>query len=180
MAWRAGWGWWYNLAGPGLAVASVGVLIGYGRRVVPPRGVVYAAAAALLGLAMLTKWVNRSIDILSALNGQLVLAAVGWWAWVVWRSLAAKLGSAPRRLALGAALLALAAAGVWADARFAQPHPLMRSTSPLVRVADRLDTFPNPINALRRDLPVSEWPAPSTTLRWRSSATAPPRPSGWR
>src|SRR5262249_31323979 len=67
--WGTAWGYWYNLAGPGLAVASVGLLLGYRRGSSPPRSVLYAAGAALLGLAMLFKWLNRSIDVVWSLNG---------------------------------------------------------------------------------------------------------------
>jgi hypothetical protein len=159
MEWHGGWGWWYNLAGPGVAVASVGVFVGCGRRGAP-REVAYGAAASLLGLAMLFKWVNRSIDVLWALNGGLVLAAAGWWACVAWRSLAAKLEHPTRRALAATALLVLLVLGVWADAHFAKPDPLLRSTSPLVRIADRLDTYPNLINALRRPIEPFEVPPP--------------------
>jgi hypothetical protein len=159
MTWRTGWNSWFNLIGPGIAIASVAAFIGYGRRGVPPRGVVYAAVTSLLGLAMLTKWVNRSIDIVWALNGGLVLAAAGWWTWTAWRS-----GTAGRsvasRLATGTALVGLLVLGVKYDAKVAQPHPLLRTTSPLVRIADRLDSFPNPINAARKEYPPTEWPTP--------------------
>ena len=85
MNWNRGWSYWYNLAGPAIAIASVGVMIGYGRRKeTPPRGVLYAALASLLGLAMLFKWVNRSIDILWGLNGVLVVASAWWWILVGW------------------------------------------------------------------------------------------------
>jgi len=157
--WRMGWGYWYNLAGPGVAIASVAAYIGYGRRGVPPRGVVYAAIASLLGLAMLTKWVNRSIDILWALNGGLVLAVAGWWAWTAWREATATRGFASR-LALGTALAGLLLVAGRFDARTARPDPLLRTTSPLVRIVDRIDTFPNPINATRREIVGKDWPAP--------------------
>src|SRR5262249_44177520 len=111
LSWEPGWGWWYNLAGPGIAIASVGMFLGCGRRGAP-REVVYAAAASLVGLAMLFKWVNRSIDVLWALNGGLVLAVAGWWVWVAWRSLSEKLGSTVRQVVAGVALLGLVAVGV--------------------------------------------------------------------
>ncbi len=159
MSWRGDWGYWFNLAGPGLAIASVGMLIGYGRGHVPPRGVVYAAVASLLGLAMLTKWVNRSIDILWALNGGLVLAVAGWWAWTAWRT-ATTDRALCSRLGMGAAVVGLLALGLWFDAHHAKPHSLLKTTSPLVRITKRIDTFPNPINAMRREIPHKEWPAP--------------------
>ncbi|WP_439621597.1 hypothetical protein [Gemmata sp.] len=175
MSWQGGWGCWFNLAGPGLAVASVGALVSYRRGETPTRGVIYAAAASLLGLAMLTKWVNRSIDILWALNGPLVVAVAGWWAWEAWRTATANRGFAAR-LAMGAAVAALAVAAVRYDARHATPDPLLQTSSPLVRIANRLDTFPNPINAKRRELPNQDWPAPFTDeevayLRDRTSPT---------
>jgi hypothetical protein len=161
MSWQGGWGCWFNLAGPVLAVASVGALAGYRRGETPSRGVIYAAAASLLGLAMLTKWVNRSIDILWALNGPLVVAVAGWWAWEAWRAGTANRGFAAR-LVMGAAVAALAVAAVRYDAQHATQHPLLKTSSPLVRIANRLDTFPNPINAQRRSVPKADWPAPFT------------------
>ncbi|MCE9561365.1 MAG: hypothetical protein K8U57_04865 [Planctomycetes bacterium] len=157
--WRAGWSYWFNLIGPGVAIASVSAMIGYGRGRVPPRGVVYAAVASLLGLAMLTKWVNRSIDILWALNGGLVLAVAGWWAWTAWREATLSRGL-PSRFALGAVVIALILVAGRFDARTAHPDPLLRTTSPLVRIVNRLDTFPNPINATRREIVRKDWPAP--------------------
>jgi hypothetical protein len=129
-------------------------MIGHGRRggSVPPRAVLYGEAASLVGLAMLFKWVNRSIDVLWALNGGLVLAAAGWWACVAWRSLAAKLGGRTRQAAAGIALAGLVALGVRADGEFANPEYQGGSSSPLVRIRHRLDTFPNPVNALRYGL----------------------------
>jgi hypothetical protein len=166
MNWRGGWGWWFNLAGPGIAIASVGVLLGFGRRT-PPREAVYAAAASLLGLAMLTKWVNRSLDILWALNGGLILAVAGYWAWIAWRTIAEKLADArqprvgfTRQAVAFAALGLLLVVAVAVEVRHARPHPLLGSTSPLVRIGNRLDTFPNPINAARRPLKPKEPPIP--------------------
>ncbi|MBA4189948.1 MAG: hypothetical protein C0467_18340 [Planctomycetaceae bacterium] len=175
MGWRGDWGYWYNLIGPGLAIASVGAFISYGRGIVPPRGVVYAAVASLLGLAMLTKWVNRSIDILWALNGGLVLAVAGWCAWTAWRSATANRGVATR-LGLGLSLSGLLVFAVRYDARTAQPHPLLRTTSPLVRIVDRLDTFGNPINAMRRvTTPTTPSPDPFTDddVAYLRNRTAP-------
>ncbi|VTT97518.1 unnamed protein product [Gemmataceae bacterium] len=175
MSWQGGWAGWFNLAGPGLAVASVGAFVSYRRGETPTRGVVYAAAASLLGLAMLTKWVNRSIDILWALNGPLVVAVAGWWAWEAWRAGTANRGIAAR-LVLGVAVAALAVVALRFDAATATPHPLLKTSSPFVRIANRLDTFPNPINAQRRSLPKTDWPAPFSDdevayLRDRTSPT---------
>ena len=96
MNWKPGWGYWYNLLGPGLAVASVAVMMGYGRKALPPRAVLYGAAASLLGLAMLFKWVNRSIDILWSLNGGLVAVVACGWIWLGWRALSDRLASESR------------------------------------------------------------------------------------
>jgi hypothetical protein len=41
-----------------------------------------------------------------------------------------------------------------------RPHSLLRHTSPLVRVADRFATFPNPINAARKDIAPNVRPSP--------------------
>ncbi len=160
MYWRGGWGWWYNLAGPGLAIATVGVLIGHNRRNLPSRGIWYAAAASLLGLAMLTKWVNRSIDILWSLNGELVLAVAGWWAWVAWRAVMAQFESRAARWCAATMIIGLLIVGVWADSHYAKPHPLLRTTSPLVRIGERLSVFPNPINAFRKEMKPLAWPSP--------------------
>jgi hypothetical protein len=157
--WRPGWGYWYNLAGPAVAIATVAVLVARRRGEIPSREVLYGAAASLLGLAMLTKWVNRSIDILWSLNGGLVLAVAGWWVWVAWRAASANLAPAAR-VAAGVALLGVGALGVWLDARASRPHALLRHTSPLVRVADRFATFPNPLNAAREGIPPGVRPSP--------------------
>jgi len=175
LTWRGGWSSAINFVGPGLAIASVGMLIGHGRRAIPSRDMIYAAGASLLGLAMLTKWVNRSIDILWALNGELVLAVLGWCAWTAWRAATANRGLGAR-FAMGAAVVTLAVIGIRYDARSARPHLLLRTTSPLVRIWERLDTFPNPINAMRREIPKKAWPSPFsdedvTYLRDRTTPT---------
>jgi hypothetical protein len=157
--WRPGWGYWYNLVGPAIAVATVAVLVTGRRGESVPREVLYSAAAALVGLAMLTKWVNRSIDILWSLNGGLVLAVAGWWTWVAWRATTANLSLLARSVA-GVALLGVGVLAVWLDARASRPHALLRHTSPLVRVADRFATFPNPINAARSGITTDVRPSP--------------------
>jgi hypothetical protein len=165
MFWEPGWGYWYNLLGPGLAIGSVAAMVGYGRRgVVPPQAVLYGAAASLLGLAMLFKWVNRSIDILWWLNGGLVVAVAGWWMCVGWRALAGRLAdpSRPllgfiRRAAVAAVILALVAVEVRREAR-AKARPGDRS--PITLTASWLDTFRNPINAARKEIKREIHPAP--------------------
>jgi hypothetical protein len=159
MNWAPGWGYWYNLLGPGLAVASVAVLIGYGRRgAVPPRAVLYGAVASLVGLAMLFKWVNRSIDIVWSLNGGLVVAVAGWWLWLAWRALAARLADArpflgfARQAGAAALIVALVVAGVRRDGRVAKSNYQGGSSSPIVRAFTWLDTFRNPINGVRKGI----------------------------
>ncbi|HVL15258.1 MAG TPA: hypothetical protein VM529_21990 [Gemmata sp.] len=102
---------------------------------------------------------NRSIDILWSLNGGLVLAVAGWWAVVGWRALAAGRARGTR-LALGVGLLGLAAGAVWIDAKMSRPHPLLRHTSPLVRIADRFATFPHPVNAALLGIAADVRPSP--------------------
>ena len=169
MNWAPGWGYWYNLVGPGVAIASIGVMIAYGRRgaATPPREVLYSAVASLVGLAMLFKWVNRSIDILWGLNGGLIVAVAGWWAWLGWRALAKHLASEQRPLIglarqVGAAavLLGLAGFAVWGDVQTADPNYQGGSSSPLVRGFTWLDTFHNPINAIRRGMEPNVRPSP--------------------
>ncbi|MFO0822110.1 MAG: hypothetical protein U0792_03155 [Gemmataceae bacterium] len=157
--WQSSWGYWYNLAGPGIAVASVGAWLGYRQGEQSPRSAVYAALASLLGLAMLIKWVNRSIDVVWSLNGGLVLAVAGCWAWIAWRSLAQRLARETRpvmgfarQAAAAGLLLVLAVIGVREDKRVADPKYQGGSSSPLVRIAERLDVTPNPINAARKGL----------------------------
>jgi hypothetical protein len=157
--WESPWGRWYNLVGPCVGVASVGAWIGSRRSETPPRAAIYAAAASLLGLAMLIKWVNRSIDVVWSLNGGLIVAVAGCWAWAAWRAACDRLASVERPV-LGYARQALAAAAVVAlavwvvreDRAAANPKWQGGSSSPLVRVADRLDTAPNAINAARKKL----------------------------
>jgi len=168
MNWKPGWGYWYNLIGPGLAIASVAVVIGYGRRgSTPPRAMLYGAAASLLGLAMLFKWVNRSIDILWSLNGGLVVAVAGWWAWVAWRSLADRLAceSPPRlglirQMAAAVVLVLLIVQAVRIDGRSATSKYQGGSSSPLVRATIWLGEFRNPINAARRGFGPGVRPSP--------------------
>jgi hypothetical protein len=167
--WAPGWGYWYNLVGPGLAVATVGVLLGYGRRgPLPPRAVLYGAAASLVGLAMLFKWVNRSIDILWSLNGGLVVAVAAWWVWVGWQALAKSLGSETRPM-LGLARQTAAAAALITglvvftvlEKRTAEePTEEGGRSSPLGGVCIWLDTFRNPINAARRGIGPDVRPSP--------------------
>jgi hypothetical protein len=168
MNWKPGWGYWYNFIGPGLAIASVAVLIGHGRRALPQRAVVYGAAASLLGLAMLFKWVNRSIDILWSLNGSLVVVVAGWWMWLAWRALAARLASESRTWVgttrqLGAVALIGLLFMLFArlDARLANPNHHGGSSSPIVRVVERLAQFRNPINAARKEIGPSIRPSPT-------------------
>jgi len=163
--WDSSWGLWYNLAGPGLAVASVGAWIGYRRGDTPPRAVLYAAIGSMLGLAMLFKWVNRSIDVVWSLNGGLVVAVVGCWAWLGWRVVSQQLASETRpvlgycrQAGVAVALLWLAVQGIREDRAAADPKYQGGSSSPLVRIVDRLDTTPNPINARRKGL-VAKAPA---------------------
>ena len=68
----------------------------HGRRALPRRAVLYGAATSLVGLAMLFKWVNRSLDVLWSLNGGLVAVVAVWWMWLGWRALAARLASGSR------------------------------------------------------------------------------------
>ncbi len=157
--WRGGWSYWYNLAGPGVAIASVGVMIGYRKGTPAPRTVLYASAASLLGLAMLFKWVNRSIDVLWSLNGGLVVAVAGCWAWIGWNVVSQWLASTRRpwlgyiRQAIAVAcLLVLTVYGLRTDRDTADPKHQGGSSSPLMRIANRFDTAPNPINAARKGL----------------------------
>jgi hypothetical protein len=163
--WESPWGVWYNLVGPCVGVAAVGAWIGARRGETPARATVYAAGASLLGLAMLIKWVNRSIDVVWSLNGGLVVAVAGCWAWVAWRAVCDRLASAERPLVgfarQASAAAAVVAVAVWAvreDRAAANPKWQGGSSSPLVRVADRLDATPNPINAARKKL-VAKQPA---------------------
>lgn len=166
--WESGWGYWYNVIGPGLAIASVGVMLTYGRRgEAPPRAVLYGAAASVLGLAMLFKWVNRSIDILWGLNGGLVVAVTGWWAWLGWQALANALAHETRpmlgfvrQVAVAAMLVAVAFFAVREDHLVANPNYQGGSSSPLVRACIWLDTFRNPINAARKGIEPNVRPSP--------------------
>lgn len=167
--WSVGWSYWYNLIGPGLAIASVGVMIGYARRgeALPPRAVLYSAAASLLGLAMLFKWVNRSIDILWGLNGGLVVAVTGWWLWLSWRAVAKLVASKTRpavgfarQVAVAVALLAVIVVAIRQDYFAANPNYQGGSSSPIVRACIWLDTFRNPINAVRKGIKPDIRPSP--------------------
>ena len=155
MNWKPGWSYWYNLLGPGIAIATVAVLIANRRgETVPSRAALYAATASLLGLAMLFKWVNRSFDVLWGLNGGLVIAVAGWWAWVAWKSLADRLTveGSPRRTFAG---------GLWRRRQFS-PWWFKRSGLTVVRPVPSIGAevhrrscaiqnwtheFRNPINA---------------------------------
>jgi hypothetical protein len=166
--WSPGWGYWYNLAGPGIAIASVGAMMSYARRDgLPPRAMLYGAAASLLGLAMLFKWVNRSIDILWGLNGGLVVAVAGWWMWLAWLALSARLASDTRpalgfarQVAVAGVLVWLAVVGVRADGRAADGNYQGGSSSPIVRAFTWMDTFRNPINAWRKGIEPNVHPSP--------------------
>lgn len=159
MYWKPGWSYWYNLLGPGLAVASVAVMMAGGRKGLPPRAVLYGAAASLLGLAMLFKWVNRSIDILWNLNGALVAAVAGWWIWVGWRAIADRVAreSRPwqgfiRQAAAATILIGLAYQAIRLDWDHANRNHQGGSSSPVVRAVNRLQHFRNPINAVRKGI----------------------------
>jgi hypothetical protein len=166
MLWRPGWGYWYNLVGPGIAIGSVAVLIGGGRRgAAPPRAVVYGAAASFLGLAMLFKWVNRSIDILWWFNGEMAVAVAGWWACVGWRALSDRLsagvsppGALLRRAAVVGACLALVVVVCRRQLRD-EPEPGMRK-SPVLQTAVWLDNFRSPFNAARKGFEPNVHPSP--------------------
>ena len=168
MNWKPGWSYWYNLLGPGIAIATVAVLIANRRgETVPSRAALYAATASLLGLAMLFKWVNRSFDVLWGLNGGLVIAVAGWWAWVAWKSLADRLtveGSPrrtfARRAVAAAAILALVVQAVRIDGRSASSKHRGGSSSPLVRIQNWTHEFRNPINAARRGIGPFVHPSP--------------------
>jgi hypothetical protein len=166
MLWRQGWGYWYNVFGPTLAVGSVAVLIGHGRRgVLPPREVLYGAAASFLGLAMLFKWVNRSIDILWWFNGGLVVAVAGWWAFVGWRALAKRLSDESRPLRgyirqTAAASIILALVVAEGNRELRAKNTKFGQRSPIVQTASWLNTFRNPINAARREIERRRIPSP--------------------
>lgn len=171
MDWQPGWGFWYNLLGPALAVGTVAVMIARGQRDrLPPRELLYAGAASLLGLAMLFKWVNRSIDILWELNGGLVMTVTAWWAWIGWSALATRLKGGTsrcigvaRRTAAATVLLGLVALAIGMDARAARSGHQCGSSSPLVRAGVWLDTFRNPINAARKGIEPHVSPSPIDT-----------------
>jgi len=168
MDWEPGWGYWYNLLGPALAIGTVAVMIARTQRdQLPPRELLYAGAASLLGLAMLFKWVNRSIDILWGLNGGLVMAVMAWWAWVGWSALAARLRAGTSQRAglarvfvAAAAIFAFVTLAVRAEARSARFGHQCGSSSPLVRAGVWLQTFRNPINAARMGIEPRVAPAP--------------------
>ena len=183
MTWRPGWSYWYNLLGPGIAVGTVAVLIAYRKgEAAPSRAVLYAAASSLLGLAMLFKWVNRSFDVLWGMNGGLVIAVAGWWAWVAWRALADRLaiGCRPRaalvrQVVAALALVALVLQAVRVDGRSATSKYRGGSSSPLVRVQNWLNAFRNPINAARKGIEPYRWPSPidAASTRYLHDHTRP-------
>jgi hypothetical protein len=168
MNWKPGWGYWYNLLGPCLAVATVAVMLGYGRRTLPPRAVLYGAATSLVGLAMLFKWVNRSLDVLWSLNGGLVAVVAAWWMWLGWRALAARLASenrpwvgVARQFAAAMALLALTYVAVRMDVEWASAKSEGGRSSPIVRAADRISEYRGPINAARKGIRPSVHASPT-------------------
>jgi hypothetical protein len=159
--WDPGWGYWYNLIGPGLAIASVSVMLSLGnvREYGGYRPVLYAGTASLLGLALLFKWVNRSIDILWDLNGGLIIAVVGWWMWIAWHELASLVASTAnpraarlRQFGLIAAVGLLTCLAITLDYRLANPNYQGGSSSPLVRTCLWFQNFRNPINAFYKNL----------------------------
>ena len=157
VAWRAGWWYLYNLIGPGAALATVGVAITR-RPASPDRPIEYAFLASLLGLAMLTKWVNRSIDMLWMLNGGLVIVVLCWWGWVWWESVSARWLRCPnqplvgrlRRVTAVAALGGLAVLLREVDHVRADPNHPGCSSSPLVRIEKNLKAYPSIYTHWRR------------------------------
>jgi hypothetical protein len=183
MTWKPGWSYWYNLLGPGIAIASVAVMIASRHReIARARPTLYAATASLLGLAMLFKWVNRSFDVLWGLNGGLVIAVVGWWVWVAWKSLANHLAvegsprrTFARRAVAAMAILALVAQAVRIDGRSSSSKHRGGSSSPLVRIQHWTHEFRNPINAARRGIGPYVHPSPvdRTHSRYLQTHTRP-------
>jgi hypothetical protein len=149
LTWKHGWWYLYNLVGPGVALATVGVALTRGSG--QDQQVRYAFLTSVLGLGILFKWVNRSLDQVWMLNGGLVLAVLCWWVWVGWQALAQRWLRDPTRSALGRAREAFALAclvGVGfcladLDRRLAIPNHRGGSSSPVVRIQQNARGFPS-------------------------------------
>lgn len=159
--WEPGWSYWYNLLGPGLAIASIGVMLGLGQLqdARSCRAVMYSSAASLLGLALLFKWVNRSIDILWDLNGGLIIAVGGWWCWIAWQALAQLIcrnvsptTSYLRKVVIMAGLALVTTLAIQYDYRTADSNYQGGSSSPVVRTCLWFKNFKSPINAYLNQL----------------------------
>ncbi|MBE9116862.1 hypothetical protein IQ249_13225 [Lusitaniella coriacea LEGE 07157] len=85
--WQPGWWYLYNFIFPLIGFASIAWASTKGSKQnlhsIQVQNLkktkMYLLALSLLGLFMLTKWVNRSIDVLWWLNGQALLIAILWW-----------------------------------------------------------------------------------------------------
>ncbi len=162
MRWRAGWSYLYNLVGPAVALATLGWAA---QCVTAPDERARAEArflflAAAVGLLMLFKWVNRSMDILWWLNGVPVQVVLFWWARQATLTLGTALenraGARPawlagRRLrtAVGAAsLVAVLGLAGMATAFHTPADQAGMSSSPLRRMAHFVRHNPTVANAI--------------------------------
>lgn len=166
VAWRPGWWYLYNLIGPGVALATVGIgIAGPGH---PDRPTRYAVLASVLGLGMLFKWVNRSIDVVWVLNAGPVLMVLCWWVWQGWAAAAGRWLRDPGRPVRGrlreaAVLAVVVAAGAWVirlDAAAADPNHPGGSSSPLRRMRANLKSYPGLYAHWRRPIPAEPWGSP--------------------
>jgi hypothetical protein len=80
--WRHGWHWLYNIAAPGLALATLGWAAVVARRPVPPFPRERLAAlifVCLAGLFLSAKYINMSLVALWQVNCFGFLVVVAWW-----------------------------------------------------------------------------------------------------
>ncbi len=164
MSWQPSWSYLYNIAGPVVSLASLGWALLWFRGKYQSEKIEsrYLFLFSAIGLMMLFKWVNRSIDIVWSINAMPIVVVLFWWLrygalvfgeylenqaptdWN-WRGLRL------RTLTGAAAFLAILTAAVVTSC-FHDPNGVASgySSSPLVRMTKFTRTTPTVVNKLFR------------------------------
>lgn len=172
MRWQWGWSYFYNAIAPLITLASVGWAVHYLRA--PSERLRlegrYLLLCSSLGLLLLLKWVNRSIDIIWSTNAAAVLVVLFWWARYAALALGERLAASGcsvgergwchsyercGAIAIGSAMAFGLLASLFHDRNGLGPG---YSSSPLVRIARFTKETPTPVNWLCRR--VFRMPAP--------------------
>jgi hypothetical protein len=143
--WESGWPYLYNLIAPAVALGTIGLSIKQFctpdvQKQVQAR---FLFLCAVIGMLLLFKWVNRSIDAVWSINATGALVVLFWWGryavLTLGQMVETRLGFMPhtwplrpRTLIGGAAFLAFLTLGLYTNRYH---DPARGITSPLVRIA---------------------------------------------